>query len=648
MRFRGAVLATVCMCMTDAQTLVDLRTQTKSVDFSNATTTKPFKSGSVLPSTCSVGETFFNTNAPAGTNVYVCASLNSWTLAIGTTGPQGPAGAVGPSGPAGPAGPAGANGAIGRVQNGGVNLPVESILNFSAGGCTDDPTNGRTNCNPAGISGLNVAVNGSTQGTQPTLNLISGSGIVETCTNNAASNRVDCTPASDTSYLLSRDTDQAGDDKSLLPASANSTTYTYCPSHALAAYKQGQVFRFRPDVNSGVSPTLNICGLGPIALQKNASGTLTNITTNDLTAGTWYQITAVGSVVNAFEVTPTNFAGGAVTSVTGSNGVNCSPTAGAVGCSADTAFVLAQTAAQTMTPWQFVATSNSGDNYIGTMTPVCSAFTDSLTALFTPNVTNAGGPMTVDCGIGPKRVYKYNSTTDPTGGDFILGHHYVITYSTTLSAWELMSLPSGSVPLVNPMTTAGDLTYGGTSGTPTRLATGTGILRGGTPPTYSELSGDVVTSGSNAVTIAANAVSSSKMSVANTRRTCTMVMGADNAASALGNTDIAPQGQQCFIPYAATVVEVTVRADAGTPSVVVSKDHTGTQTDLLSSALATASAGAKACANTSGTAGLDGVTTCSNILSVTSLAAGDWIETHTATAGGTAKRMSIAVTYTVN
>ena len=39
--------------------------------------------------------------------------------------------------------------------------------------------------------------------------------------------------------------------------------------------------------------------------------------------------------------------------------------------------------------------------------------------------------------------------------------------------------------ITNPMTTAGDILFGGTSGTPTRLATGTGFLKGGATPTYS-------------------------------------------------------------------------------------------------------------------------------------------------------------------
>jgi hypothetical protein len=92
-------------CLGYAQTQVDLKTQSKSVDFSSANTTKPFKSGTVLPATCSVGEAFFKSNAPAGTNVFACTSLNSWTLQSGQIGPVGPTGATGATGAAGPTGP---------------------------------------------------------------------------------------------------------------------------------------------------------------------------------------------------------------------------------------------------------------------------------------------------------------------------------------------------------------------------------------------------------------------------------------------------------------------------------------------------------------------------------------------------------------
>src|SRR6516165_1165576 len=62
------------------QTLIDLRTQSKSVDFSAAGSTKPMQTGSTLPSTCTVGQLFFLTSAAAGGSIYACNPANKWTV----------------------------------------------------------------------------------------------------------------------------------------------------------------------------------------------------------------------------------------------------------------------------------------------------------------------------------------------------------------------------------------------------------------------------------------------------------------------------------------------------------------------------------------------------------------------------------------
>jgi len=68
------------VAMGESQTLVDLRTQSKSVDFSGAGSTKPMQTGTVLPSTCGVGQFFFLTTASAGSNVYACNPANVWAV----------------------------------------------------------------------------------------------------------------------------------------------------------------------------------------------------------------------------------------------------------------------------------------------------------------------------------------------------------------------------------------------------------------------------------------------------------------------------------------------------------------------------------------------------------------------------------------
>ncbi len=379
MRYRNAILvAALSACVASAQTLVDLQTQSKNVDFSGATMTKPFKSGTALPATCGLGEAFFKSNAPAGSNWYACTATNSWTIQSGApflagdvtgpasatvvaqiqgqpisltvptngqslvwnggtntwtpqtvtgaqgstgpqgaTGPQGPTGSIGPTGSQGPQGPtgpqgatgstgstgptgaAGANGAVSQIQNAGTNLPVEGTLNFSSGGCTDDPTNGRTTCTGGGISGLAVDVGGTAAGTQPGLNFNSAAGIIQSCTNNSGANRVDCAPTADTSVLLSRAIDQAATDIQCSPASASGTTYTCGVTPALQApAATASRWIFTPDVNCAANPTLNINGQGAVNLQKLSAGSLTNLIANDCVAGVPYLITmAAGGFV---------------------------------------------------------------------------------------------------------------------------------------------------------------------------------------------------------------------------------------------------------------------------------------------------------------------------------------------------------------
>src|SRR6185295_21973 len=63
----------------NSQTQIDLRNQAKNVDFSAAPFTRSFQTGATLPATCTVGGTFFKSNAQAGLNFYGCTSTNTWT-----------------------------------------------------------------------------------------------------------------------------------------------------------------------------------------------------------------------------------------------------------------------------------------------------------------------------------------------------------------------------------------------------------------------------------------------------------------------------------------------------------------------------------------------------------------------------------------
>jgi hypothetical protein len=63
-----------------AQTRIDLRNQGRSPDLSAMGPTKTIQSGTQLPASCSVGQVYFKTDAPATANLYTCASPNTWGI----------------------------------------------------------------------------------------------------------------------------------------------------------------------------------------------------------------------------------------------------------------------------------------------------------------------------------------------------------------------------------------------------------------------------------------------------------------------------------------------------------------------------------------------------------------------------------------
>lgn len=209
---------------------------------------------------------------------------------------------------------------------------------------------------------------------------------------------------------------------------------------------------------------------------------------------------------------------------------------------------------------------------------------------------------------------------------------------------DFKNATSGTMNLAPPTGALGTINIVGPPASGTMMMTNTNVAAGQMPA----LTGDVTTSaGAVATTIAANAVTAAKSAVVLQRRVCDMVFG-DTSGSALTNAQLGPQKRLCYIPFAATIVEMDVAADAGTPNIIVAVNHAGTPSNIVSSALATAASGGIACSKTTGVTGLDAATTCSATLQNTSIAIGDYLEAVSGTAGGTAKLMTVHVIYLVN
>lgn len=128
---------------------------------------------------------------------------------------------------------------------------------------------------------------------------------------------------------------------------------------------------------------------------------------------------------------------------------------------------------------------------------------------------------------------------------------------------------------------------------------------------------------------------------------CSFVFG-DQSGSTLTDGQLGPQGDLCQLPENATLIEISIKADGGTPSVIVQRyrPNGGTTVDLTSSALSTGASGAIACSRPTASTSINGTTTCAATLQNTALTKGDWIQTKTGATASTAKRISVSVVWT--
>jgi hypothetical protein len=72
--------ASVGLTSMSGQTLINLGTQGKNVDFTNAPYTRPMRTGTSLPGTCTTGDMYLNLAAAAGKNIFACTATNTWVL----------------------------------------------------------------------------------------------------------------------------------------------------------------------------------------------------------------------------------------------------------------------------------------------------------------------------------------------------------------------------------------------------------------------------------------------------------------------------------------------------------------------------------------------------------------------------------------
>lgn len=189
-----------------------------------------------------------------------------------------------------------------------------------------------------------------------------------------------------------------------------------------------------------------------------------------------------------------------------------------------------------------------------------------------------------------------------------------LLYTQSTQAFTCGTDQGGGSGLTDPTNTEGDIIVRDSSSV-TRLAVGsagTALVSDGTNPSW----GTLGTAGVDAIL---------------RTRLLTFVLGADNG-SALADTDDQPTIWANRLGQGVHITEIWCESDAGTPSINIQKDD-GSAASILASNLTCTTSGAS---STTFTSGEDAV------------ASTDKLDFLMVTAGGTAKRLTVTVKYTLD
>lgn len=656
--------------------------QLQSCSAANTWTAEAYAQGVSLPASCSVGQAFFSTSAPPGLNLYLCSSANTWTQMTGAISSV--------FGRTGSVTAQTGDYTYAQIANTPNALPPNGTASGDLSGSYPDPV--VTQVNGAGIPASGVLkATGSHQivsatagvdfmGTATPVQAAQMPALNGDCTTSAGGVTTTCTKTNGTMFAASAtiDATNAGNISSgtlsaaRLPATAMQTNQTNIVSGGTQDFHAAA--HTLPMVTGTSANLPATCTVGEVYFATNATAgqnqfycTATNV---------WTQ--QAGAISSVFGRT------GAVTAQAGdysyaqiSNTPTALPPAGAASGDLSGSYPSPKVAQVNgaAIPTSGMLKGNASGQIVAAVTGTDYAPSTSGTAVL--KGSGSGGFS----GAGASDIV--NLFSGCSGTQYLGADGACHTSSGGSGGGGYVSLATGAgAPAINcPAPSSSNLAlyldttnndewwcYATNSWKKTLSVTGNGPYQatGATGAAPSTPAAGTVTcyfdSALNTQVCLDPSGNSWQMVKQSTvagvqKRSCDISVGDTSSSSVVTNAQLGPQKHSCKIPSAATVLEVDIEADGGSPSVIVGRRRcaswaggtcsTETVANLVASAVA-ASSGFLGCSNAGGTGGIDGGTTCAGTLQNTGLNSGDWIELVSGTAGGTARLVTIHVVYSVN
>jgi hypothetical protein len=286
-----------CVSILISQTRLDLSKQSKNVDFRAAVSTAPVQMGTLLPSSCVLGEFFFLTGIAEGGLLHVCTNPNIWTDLKASLPAGGGTGHVLTK----DSGLASWAAITGDVSGFPGPLRVTALRERPLS--TTVPQVGQAlvwtgqQWSPVTVNGapgtLALESNGVVAGTRGVHNMVPGFGLLTLITDTGT--KLNIQQAVDPAVILSRAEYQTSQALQCNSSGNSASSYSCTMSPTLMQYGSGMVFYWKPDVDgAGGATTLAIDSL--TAKDLKLQDGITNPRSRDILAGQLYPVWYDGTV----------------------------------------------------------------------------------------------------------------------------------------------------------------------------------------------------------------------------------------------------------------------------------------------------------------------------------------------------------------